>query len=265
MVLKMQVEVLVSAVQQDVTSLAEKMNIETDAFIVNQCERYEYKEYDFRDRLIRCMSMAERGVGLSRNTALMRANKELSLFCDEDIVLYPGYEKQIQKAFEQNPDADIIAFNVKVDDRRKTYYNTSRRRVRWFNYGRYPAYALCGKTQALRKAGVSFSLLFGGGAKYSNGEDSLFLHDCLKKKLHIYTETLEIGQEMYRASTWFHGYTEKFFFDRGVLYHHLYSCMARIWGFRFIFCNRGTMCKDISFHKAYHIFIQGMREAKKRA
>ena len=35
-------------------------------------------------------------------------------------------------------------------------------------------------------AHITFSLLFGGGAKYSNGEDSLFLKDCLKYGLVVY-------------------------------------------------------------------------------
>ena len=69
----MKVEVLVAAVNEDVQTLAEKMNLETEAVIVNQCDHYDYTEYEHNDRRIRCFSMAERGVGLSRNTSLLRA------------------------------------------------------------------------------------------------------------------------------------------------------------------------------------------------
>ena len=41
----------------------------------------------------------------------------------------------------------------------------------------YPTYAVAAKREALHRVNVGFSLLFGGGARYSNGEDSLFLHD----------------------------------------------------------------------------------------
>lgn len=68
----------------------------------------------------------------------------------------------------------MITFNFKVDPSRATYYNEAGRRIRWYNYGRYPTYAVAARLEALRRANVCFSLLYGGGARYSNGEDSLF-------------------------------------------------------------------------------------------
>ena len=41
----LRIQVLVSAVNQDVQILAEKMNIETDAVIVNQCDRNGYQKF----------------------------------------------------------------------------------------------------------------------------------------------------------------------------------------------------------------------------
>ena len=260
----MKLQVLVAAVNEQVNTLADKMNLETEAIIVNQCNHFDYQQYLHKGRLIRCFSMEERGVGLNRNTALMRADQELCLFSDEDIVFYPGYEKIVCKAFESNPDADIITFNFNVDPSRKTYYNQSNRRIRWYNYGRYPTYAVAARTEALHRANVSFSLLFGGGARYSNGEDSLFLHDCLKKGLHLYADTAEIGQEVYRESTWFKGYNEKFFIDRGVLYHYLYGGMAKLFSLRFLYANRGEMLKEMSMKEAYGLMKQGIREGKGR-
>ena len=69
----MKLQVLVAAVNENVEMLAEKMNLETEAVIVNQCDHFGYREFIHKGRQIRCFSMAERGVGLSRNTALMRA------------------------------------------------------------------------------------------------------------------------------------------------------------------------------------------------
>ena len=42
------VQVLLSAVNQDIRKLPEKMNIETDAVIVNQCDKYDYREFSMR-------------------------------------------------------------------------------------------------------------------------------------------------------------------------------------------------------------------------
>ncbi len=260
----MRLQVLVAAVERQVNTLAEEMALETEAIIVNQCDHVEYQEYLHRGRLIRCFSLAERGVGLNRNTALMRAEGEFCLFSDDDIVFDPGYEDKVCSAFEQNPDADVITFNFRVDPSRATYHNESLRRIRWYSYGRYPTYAVAARTEALRRANVSFSLLFGGGARYSNGEDSLFLHDCLKKGLHLYAHTAELGQEIFRKSTWFQGYTPKFFTDRGVLYHFLYGKMAGPMSLRFLCAHREELLKEISLDEAYGLMRQGVREGKKR-
>ena len=209
----LRVQVLVSALAQDAGQLAEKMNLESDAVIVNQCDRCDYREFFLQEKpgqelvqtdKIRCFSMKERGVGLSRNTALLHADGEICLFSDEDIVLQKGYKDVIRNAYLQYPDADMILFNVKVSPARRTYWNERPKRIRWYNYGRYPAYSISGKLDSFRRANAHFSLLFGGGAKYSNGEDSLFLRDCLRAGLKIYALPDCIGEEIERESSWFH-------------------------------------------------------------
>ncbi|MCM1568139.1 MAG: glycosyltransferase family 2 protein [Roseburia sp.] len=259
----MRLQVLVAAVNADVRTLAEKMNLESEAIIVNQCEGFGYETYEYQGKRIQCYSMAERGVGLNRNTALMRAEGDICLFSDEDIVFDTGYEEKVLGAFEANPDADIITFNFEVDASRKTYDNQKSGRIRWYNYGRYPTYAVAARTEVLHRAGVSFSLLFGGGAKYSNGEDSLFLHDCLKKGLHLYADTAKLGREVYRESSWFTGYHQKFFFDRGVLYPYLYGPLAKLWALRFLLTKRTVLCQEVGVRQAYAWMKAGIREGRR--
>ena len=95
----LKVQVLVSALNKDINTLPQQMNIETDAVIVNQCECYDYREFlpdwllddkkksgadasctDTTAKKIQCFCMKERGVGLSRNTALLHADADICLF-----------------------------------------------------------------------------------------------------------------------------------------------------------------------------------------
>ena len=260
----MKLQVLVAAVNKQPQVLADSMNLQTDAVIVNQCDSYSYEEFYRADKRIQCLAMKERGVGLNRNTALLHATGDIVLFSDEDICFYDDYREKVLSAFAENPDADIITFNFKVHETRATYYNKEERRIRWYNYGRYPTFAVAAKLEALRKANVSFSLLFGGGAKYSNGEDSLFLRDCLKAGLHLYTSMAEIGEEVYRESTWFQGYNEKFFVDRGVLYHFLYGGLAKLFSLRFLYAHKAEMCKEIPLKEAYKLMKKGIAEGRLR-
>lgn len=260
----MEIQMLISAVGQDVLTLAERMNIGTDAIVINQCDRFSYDEYEHASHRISCYSLKERGVGLSRNSALMRASREICVFSDEDIVYEDGYAEKIKAEFEKHKDADMILFNVKVAPARRTYWNEGEKRIRWYNYGRYPAYSIAARTDSLHRANVSFSLLFGGGAKYSNGEDSLFLRDCLKSGLKIVASPVVIGEEKERESTWFHGYNDKFFRDRGVLYHYLYGKMAIPFSLRFLWAHKKEMCQEIGWKQAYVLMKDGIREGQGR-
>ena len=256
------IQLLVSAVNQDAAALAEQMNICTDAVIVNQCDRYGYEEIMLRGHRIQVFSMAERGVGLSRNTALLHADAQICVFSDEDIVLQPDYAEQVGRAYDALPDADMILFNVQVAPARRTYWNEDIHRINYRNYGRYPAYSITARHEALLRANVHYSLLFGGGARYSNGEDSLFLRDCLKAGMKIYSHTICIGEEKERESTWFTGYHEKFFRDRGVLYHYLYGRMALPLSLRFLWVHRRKMCRDVPLGKAFRWMKDGVREGR---
>lgn len=255
-------QLLVSALGADISTLPKTMNISSDAVIVNQCDEDREETLNNKERTLKILYKNERGVGRSRNAAMLAATSDICLFSDEDIVYDSDYEEKVLEGFRKYPDASVLLFNVDVDERRRTYFNEDVHRIKWNNYGRYPAYAIAIRRKAVIDNDIRYSELFGGGAKYSNGEDSLFLHDCLKKGLIIYSQTAVLGKETYRESTWFKGYTDKFFFDRGVLYHFLYGGMAPIFGLRFLIKNRETMLKDISLGRAYALLLQGIKEGK---
>lgn len=257
----MQLQLLISAVGEEPQALAEKMRLSTEAVIINQTDRFAYEEFVRKGRTIKAYSFAERGVGLSRNNALLRAEGEICLFSDEDIVYEDNYEESILKEFSKHPEADMILFNVDVSEERRTYHIEEYGKVAWYNSGRYPTYSFAFRLEKIRKKNITFSLLFGGGAKYSNGEDSLFLRDCLQAGLKVITAPVTIGRETVRESTWFQGYNRKFFFDRGVLYYYLYGSLRKPIALRFLLKHKAVMCKDIPWKEAYRMMKEGMKEA----
>lgn len=261
----MKVEVLASVMNQSMEQIAEQMNLQSDAVIINQCDRLSSEEMEHRGHRVRFFSFPDRGIGKSRNEAIVRADRDICLFSDEDIVYEDGYEEAIVREFEVNPKADMILFNIEIDEARRTYHITDRNKVHWYNCGRYGAVSFAIRRESLLASGVKFSLLFGGGAKYSNGEDSLFIREALKKGLKVYKAPVTLGAETERESTWFSGYHEKFFFDRGVLYHYLYGKLAGVIALRFLLKHRTVMCQEIPWKKAYAVMKNGIREAKSMA
>ncbi|HAZ18610.1 MAG TPA: hypothetical protein DCY75_00365, partial [Clostridiales bacterium] len=56
--------------------------------------------------------------------------------------------------------------------------------------------------------------------------DTLFLHSCLQKGLKIYAVPDSIATlSDERESTWFRGYNEKYYYDKGVLF----AAVSKFW------------------------------------
>ncbi len=255
----MKVQVLASVMNQSLDQVIRRMGLESDAVIINQCDRLGYEEAEYKGYKVRFYSFPHRGVGRSRNEAILRADGDICLFADQDIVYEPGYGEAIQAEFERNPRADMIIFQVEVEESRRTYQIRERRRVHWYNCGRYGAVGFALRRESLLASGVMFSLLFGGGARYSNGEDSLFLKEFMDKGYRVYTAPVTIGREVsVGESTWFAGYNEKFFRDRGVLYRYLYGRLHWLMGLRFLLAHRKKMCSQVGVWQAYR-WMRGSR------
>ena len=124
----MNLQVLVATMHQNDNSLLEKMNIRSDAIVANQCDRNEVKEFDYNGNMIKYLSFSERGVGLNRNNALMRATAEICLFGDDDVRYVDNYKDIIIEAFQKNPKADMIVFNVTSTNTKRRGYEIKKKK-----------------------------------------------------------------------------------------------------------------------------------------
>lgn len=259
----MKIVSLISSVNQNIDELIKMIKLETDAVLVNQCDHSEAGSLDINGSHIEYRCMPDRGVGLSRNTCIDMAieSADILLFTDEDITYDPGYASLIENEFVKHPDAQMLFFNIRVCDARRTYWNKNYARVGAFNYGRYPAYSIAIRADILKKSGVRFSLDFGGGAKYANGEDSIFIHDLLKSRIKMYRTTVCLGQEKERESTWFEGYNDRFFISRGALYVKLYGSFALFRAYVFLFRHQ-YMYAECGLKRAIELMKLGMKEIR---
>jgi hypothetical protein len=231
----MTIQVLVSTMHQKDHSLLEKMNIQSDAIVVNQCDRNEIQEFEFRGNNIKWISLNERGVGLSRNTALMRATADIVLFADDDVTYVDNYKDIVIDSFKSNKRADILIFNVtNLNEERFEAEINKKIRIGFYNSLKYGTFRIAARTENLKIANVCFTLLFGGGAKYSCGEDSLFIVNCLQKGLKIFAIKENIGTVLHEVSTWFFGYNEKYFYDKGAFLSASFKYMKHI--FKYYYC-----------------------------
>lgn len=251
---KMKLQLLLSTMNQHNYDLLKEMNISSDVIVINQWDRNQWNEFIYKGKQIKWISSKERGVGLSRNTALMKATAKICLFSDDDVRYIDGYEKKIQKAFERLPQADVIIFDIVLVNETKEITNFRNikkiQRLHLFNTMRYGACRIAIRRESIVRENIYFSLLFGGGARYSAGEDSLFIRDCLRKKLKLYAYPLVIGYVDDSKSSWYQGVTHKLLMDKGAL---LYAAFPKIYPLLFLYyaiktkkkCPKGTTINSI--------------------
>ena len=253
----MKIQVLVAAVGQNDHSLPQKMNIQTDAIIANQCDENSVEQLVWNGHTVRYLNFAERGVGLNRNNALMRADADICLFADDDMVYADGYGETLERLFSENPKADVIIFNIK-EKQTSRYVIPKKMKVGYLNYLRYGTARVAIKLSSVKNNGIYFNQCFGGGTEYCHGEDNIFINNCLKKGLNVIAVPdflAELTEE--RESSWNKGYDEKYVRDQGVLYRTL---SRRWWR---LLCLQDALRRHGSYNMSFYKTFMLMTESAK--
>lgn len=254
------IQVLVSTMHQTDFSIVQKMNLKGNALIINQADALRDEEISSNGFTQRMMTMAERGVGRSRNNALLRADADVCLMADDDVRYHDDYLTKIERAFAKYPDADVILFNVpSTNPERQSAHIAADHRVRFYNFMKYPTFQIVFRRESILKANIFFSLLFGGGAKYSCGEDTLFLSDCLRKGLKMIACAETIGVVNHQDSSWFRGYNEKYFYDKGVIYTAISKQLAIPLMIQFAIRRRSLFKSQMSVYDALKHMYRGYK------
>ena len=217
----MKIEHLVAATDIEYFKLYSDLNLKTSAIIANQNGKNEFSEKINNNNIIKIISTDTKGVGKNRNLALVFANSDICILSDDDMKYEDNYLDIVQEAFNLLPNADVIIFNIKtVGDSNNLVHrriNEKIKKINSLNFMNYGAARIAFKLKSIRNKNIWFSTMFGGGSKYSSGEDTLFLADCIRKKLKVYAYPKYIATVEQGTSTWFNGYNEKFFYDKGAL------------------------------------------------
>ena len=254
-------QVLVSTMNQKDFSLYDSMNLNSDAIIINQCDDNSYDHVTIRNNDVKMYSFAERGVGLSRNSALMRASADIVEFADDDMIFIDGYQEMVKKAFEEHPEADAILFSVhSLNCARPLLIINKFSRVRRIKALKYGCARLAVRREKILYNNVFFSLLFGGGAKYGCGEDTIFLQDCIKAGLKLYKSPVLVANVKQEESSWFSGYTDRYYKDKGALFASVFPRICYLYAIITATKNSKTPRETIEKIKLYFV---GIREFKK--
>lgn len=260
----MKLEILLATMNQPDDAVLEAMGVRSDIIVCNQnAEKTDYRQYDKDGYHVRWYDFQEKGVGLNRNNGLFRATGDICLLTDDDVSLFDGYEKTILDAFERHPEADLILFNIERPNGRKKIESTKIKRLNLHNCGKYGAVQVAFRRKSVIKNAISFNLLFGGGAMFTAGEDTMFIRDCLRKGLRVIAvpECILRLRDL-RPSTWFTGYDQKFFEDFGSSFYCHYGSMAGLVTLMQLIRRRKKWLENYSLLQAWKYARDGIQKYK---
>lgn len=220
----MNLEVLISCMNQHDMKITEMTGIQTDTLIINQCPqtetlneiRSDQKTAGVKNQAhvnIRMLDTSTRGLAKSRNLAIQHAVGDVCLLCDDDEQLDSSYEETILKAYEVLSDADIICFRISNQPSRLK--QETQRLTKWTAM-RIASWQITFRREAILKSGIRFDEDMGAGTGNGGGEEVKFLRDCIKAGLKAYYVPKSIGTVAQTESTWFRGFDQDFFYKRGI-------------------------------------------------
>ena len=229
-----------------------KTNITSKCTVINQCGKEGFEKY----KNFNIYSYNEKGVSNSRNRGLEHVTEDIIIFCDDDVVYNKDYEKLILKEFKDNPKADVIMFNFNVLNRKKRI-NKKRKRLHIYNSLNYATYNIAFKRKKI--GDIRFNPLFGPGAKYKNGDESLVIRDFYKNKLKVYSSPVFLGTVSNDNSTWYKGYDYEYIFNKGAIFTAINPKIRHILMLQYLIRHREVLT-NYNLIKAYKIMLEGSKD-----
>lgn len=262
----MKLQVLVATMNNtNIEKLYNDMNLKTDALVINQSDTFNYEKKEINNANLECYTFNERGLSKSRNNALLRCTGDIICFADDDMIYSETYEKDIIKEFKNHPEADAIVFNVTSNSKKRSGKEIKKfAKVGKMESREYGSVHIAIKRKALLNRNVYFNILFGSGSVYKCGEDTIFLKELLDKKMNLYKSPIAIGSVDMSDSTWFNGFTEKYFFDKGAIIACAYPKVKYLLIFIQSLKNSKKKLHSYSyFFKLFRWYLNGANDYKK--
>lgn len=256
----MKLEILMSCMHQSDDELIRTSQITGDVLMINQCDRQDFQEYPTPKGTARIYSTIDQGLTRSRNMAIERAMGDICLLCDDDEVFVENYEGAILNAYEQLPQADVVIFKMRG---RKPSFPDRVMELKFPKTMKVSSWQISFRRERLLEKGVRFDELLGAGTGNGAEEELKFLLDCQRKGLRIFYAPVEIASVGQTESTWFAGFDETFFVNRGATTRYILGwALANVYALYYVIKKRPLYAGQISPAKAWKAIQKGIRDNK---
>lgn len=256
----MKIEILLSAMHLSDRSIVERIGLQSDAVVVNQCNCDSTEHFEYNGHRVTWINSTERGLSRSRNMALANSSADICLLVDDDEELLPDYPEVITTAFERHPDAAVIGFQVQGIEAHFKTYSGPEGAAGYIRSMKMASVEIAFRRKALTDNNIAFNEKIGAGTKYLMGEENTLLFNCLSKGLKIFYVPRMIGKIHIGDSTWFTGYNDNYFHSIGAVF----TAMSKKWSLlligQFAVRKYGLYKNETGMWRALRLMLAGRKE-----
>lgn len=237
--------------------------ITTGVVCINQVSN-EKQIFNYENKNIELYSYNEKGASKSRNKLLRKASGDICILSDDDMIYEDNYEQVIEEAFNKNDKADIIIFNIQnANKSREKIKNIKNKKLNKLDIMRVRTPQIVFKNKSVQKYKVEFDEIFGPGAKFHKGEETVFIADCMNAGMNIISVDKDIGHVLDNKSTWFKGFNKEFLYDQGAIFARIYPKLYYIIIIQYIIRKYNLYKKNLNIFEAYKMMLRGAKEYQK--
>jgi hypothetical protein len=129
-----------------------------------------------------------KGLSNNRNNALSISSSDICFIADDDVNYTWEYIESVVRTFEKDESLDVFVGKIQTPKGDNEYkkYKTNELKISYWNISKVSSIEVVFKRISILKNGILFDQNFGlGGNLFKQGEEGIFLGDCLRKGLVI--------------------------------------------------------------------------------
>ncbi|MBQ9514330.1 MAG: glycosyltransferase family 2 protein [Clostridia bacterium] len=253
----LKVSVILSTMHKTNADVVSESNIKCDTVVVNQCDCE--KETEVKNGNITFISSPDRGLSKSRNLAIKKSDADILVVSDDDEEFSDGFYEEIKKAYGLLPKADVIIFDVHGRPRN---FGDKPKKLSKLQLLKVCSVRITFKSEKIKDK-IFFDERLGAGTENGAGEENKFLFDCYRKGLKIYHYPYYIAKLKESESSWFKGYDEKYFYNRGMTTRYTMGFfLSFLYAFYYSFAKRKLHKGQMSVIKSLKYTLKGIFENK---
>lgn len=267
--MKNKIQVLLSLMnvkdENEYKKIIQKNKIAGKVISINQVKN-ENDIFNIINKEQKIYSYNEKGASKSRNKLLDKANSDILVFADDDTEYVDNYKEIIEKAYNQNPKAEIIIFFADNENKnREKNKRIGNKKINFLDIMKVRSNEITLKRETLEKIkryNIKFDENFGPGEKFQKGEETIFISDLFKHNFKIYSvdEKIATGQNL--NSTWFTGFDEKFLYSQGAIFYRIAPKWYKILVYQYLIRKYNLYKENFNMMKAYKYMINGVNDCK---